>query len=139
MKKLAMIAAIAVFAIPALFDLIRNFANPIGYYSEYPSRLLWVAAIAITAGLVAWSYYKLPPRAQEHARTISLVMAASVATAALGYFIYAFFSLASIVARHGGSFWSPLSMVLPVLLMSLAVSGFCWAAIWRVWRKGVSR
>lgn len=141
MKKLAIIAATAAFGIFALLNLIHSLAtdDPIGYFSQNPSRLLLVAGIAITGGLITWGFYMLPSRAQQRARVLSLIAAASAATAACGYFVYAYCSLASIAAKHGGSFWSPLPMFLPVLVMLLVVAALCWIASWRICRQGAKR
>lgn len=53
MKKWGAIAAMVAFAVYAVLSLVHDFAanDPIGYFSEAPSRLLYVAEIAITG---AW-------------------------------------------------------------------------------------
>lgn len=141
MKKWGIIAAVAAFGIFAVLDVMHDFvdSNPIGYFSRDPSRLLYVAGIAVAGGLLTLGYYKLSLRTQRRVRMLSLGMAACAATAAFGYFVFAFFSLASIASKHGGSTWPVLSMLLPVLLVLCGMAAYCWFACWRVWRTGVSR
>ena len=140
MKKLGMITAVSALGVFAVLDLIRSFVvdDPIGYFRQEPSGLLYVAGIAVLGGLVVGGFYNLSARARRQAQIVGLGAVASGATAAVGYFVFLFFSLASTVFKHGVSFWSPLSMFLPVLFILLAVATCCWIACWRVWRKRTS-
>jgi hypothetical protein len=119
------------------YDFIAN--DPIGYFRQEPSRLLAVAGIAITGGLVTLGFYRLPPRAQRQVGMFGLAAAASAAAAAIGYFVFAFFSIAPIISRYGGSTRPLLLMLLPVWFMLLAISAGCGYACWRVWKSGVLR
>jgi hypothetical protein len=140
MKKRTAIAAIVAFAIFAAFDLVRDFVinDPLGYFSQQPKRLFYVAGMAITGGLVMQGFCKLPRRGQRYLRIFGLLTAASTTTAGLGYFASKFLTLASIISKNGGSIWRPLSMILPAFLMFCAIAVFCWVAFWRVWRVRVS-
>ena len=139
MKKWSIIAAITVFAIFAVADLVHDFVanDPIGYFSTEPRRLLYVAAIAIAGGLAALGFYWLSPRAQRRVRVFSWGAAASTMTAVVGYLVFCFLSLSSFIVESGG-----IIRVLEVLLLLLLFSGiaaYFWFEFRRVWNTGVIR
>ena len=129
-------AALAACAIFAVADIIHDFIanDPIGYFRQEPSGLLTVAGIAITGGLVTLGFCRLPPRTRRQVKMCGLAAVASAATAAIGYFVFALFSIAPIISRYGGSTRPLLLMLLPVLFMLLAISAGCGYACWRVWK-----
>ena len=141
MKTLTILAAVAAFAIFAVADLIHDFTanDPIGYFRQDPSRLLTVAGIAITGGLVALLFYRLPPRTQKQVKLLGWAAAATGCTAAVGYFGFISFSLGSLISRAGGSIRPLLLTVLPFLFLYAAVSAGCWYGCWRLWKSGVWR
>ena len=95
MKKLAVIIAVALFAIFAIADIVHDLAinDPVHYFSEQPHQLLVVAAIAITGGLVAFIFYRLSPHYRRRVKLITLGSAASFVTACGVYFGYQFLRL----------------------------------------------
>lgn len=70
-------------------------------------------------------FYKLPPRVRWRARIFGVGVAASAATATVGYFGFAFFSFGSLISEHGGSIWPLAKMLLPILLVFSAGAAYC--------------
>jgi hypothetical protein len=140
-KKLGIIAGVIAFAIFAVAELVHDFlaGDPVEYFRREPSRLLYVAAIAIAGGLLTLSFQKLPPRAKRLARNWGLGAAATVTTAGVGFFTYILFSLASMISKFGGSIWSAVAMCLPTILLWTAITAYCWFTCWRLWKKESAR
>jgi hypothetical protein len=138
MRKWSVIAAVTVFAIFAVADLVHDFVanDPIGYFSAEPHRLLYVAATAIAGGLAALEFNRLSPRVQRHASVFGWGAAASTMTAVVGYEGFRFLSLFSFIVESAGTI-----RILEVLLLLLLLSGiaaYFWHEFRRVWRTGVS-
>ncbi|MBI3878276.1 MAG: hypothetical protein HY300_20330 [Verrucomicrobia bacterium] len=136
MKRRSIIIAAALFATWLVVDTVREFfANEtIHYFSSEPHRLLYVAAIAVAGGFVALGFSRLSPHTQRHVRVFAWGAAASTLTAFIGYFVFRFASLSSLVIKSGSSPW----VVLALLLFS-TIAAYLWFECYRAWKTGVSR
>jgi hypothetical protein len=134
MKKLGVIILFVAFAIFAVVDTIHDFRtnDPIHYFSEQPLRLLLVAAIAITGGLVTFVFFRLSPSWQRRAKLLALGLAASFLAAFTGYMLFvlarclSFFGIAN----------SPLYFILMPVYFGI-IDALLWYIFYRVYRKRV--
>jgi len=88
MKRVSVIVAVTLYAVFAIADVIYNFiANDTAhYFGEQPHRLLFVAAIGIGGGLIAFLFYRLSPRLRRGVKLFTLGSAASLVTLCGIYF-----------------------------------------------------
>ena len=132
MKKLCVIILFIAFAIFAVVDTIHDFRtnDPIDYFSQQPSRLLFVAAIAIAGGLAMFAFYRLSPSWQRRMKFLALGLAASFLAAFTGYMLYvlvrslSFFGIAK----------SPLYFILIPMCFG-AIDALLWYEFYRVSKK----
>ncbi|MGA2854058.1 MAG: hypothetical protein ABSE90_08015 [Verrucomicrobiota bacterium] len=134
MKKLGIIILFIAFAIYAVVDTIHEFRtnDPIHYFSEQPSRLLLVMAIAIFSGLAVFVFFRLSPLWQHRATLLALGLAASFLAAFTGYQLY-------VVARCLSFFGianSPLYFLLIPVCFG-AIDALLWYGFYRVSKKRV--
>jgi hypothetical protein len=134
MKKLGVIILFIAFAIYVVVDTIHEFRtnDPIHYFSEQPSRLLLVMAIAIAGGLAVFIFYRLSPLWQRRMKLLALGLAASFLVAFTGYMLYvlarclSFFGIAS----------SPLYFILMPVCFGI-IDTLLWYEFYRVYKKRV--
>jgi hypothetical protein len=90
MKRWVGILALALFAIFAAGDLVRDFITnePIRYFAVQPLRLFWVVAIAVGGGIITLVFLRLPPRMQRKVKFFAIGSAASCCTIMAGYLLY---------------------------------------------------
>lgn len=114
MKKWSIIIAAALVATLLVLDTVREFlANEtIHYFSSEPHRLHYVTTIAIAGGFAALGFTRLSPPAQRHVGVFAWGAAASTLTAFVGFFVFRFVSLSSLVIESGGSAWVVLALFL---------------------------
>jgi hypothetical protein len=132
MKKWSTIAAVVVFAIFAVADLVHDFVtnDPIGYFSTEPRRLLYVAGIAITGGLVALMFSRFSRQAKRRVRLFGWGAGASFLTAFCGYLLYQSVSLSPMIVANSGAGWLVL---VPLLFASIAA--YLWFEFFRAWKR----
>ena len=129
MKRFAVMFLIVCFVIFALMDSIHDLAttNPISFFSEKPARLLLVAAIAISGGLIVFVFYRLPSRWQHRVTLIALASAAIGCTAFLCSLVYTWIQ----ISRIAGTLVFPTS----VMAGPLIAVGLLWFLFYRVLKK----
>ena len=116
------IVLVALFAILELVVLVHDFItnDPVHYFAEQPGRLLLVAAIAITGGLVVFLFNCLSPGSKRSVKLFALGSVASCLTMFLGVFLLEFTRLWSVIGPLDGS-WAfilvPLCLGLLVVLL----------------------
>ncbi|MEO6183408.1 MAG: hypothetical protein ABIP71_09965, partial [Verrucomicrobiota bacterium] len=95
MKRWSIIVATAAIAVWLILDTMRDFSanETLQYFSSQPHRFLYVAAIGVIGGLIAYVLYRLSPRAQRHVSVISWGVVASTVTAFATYFVFCFVSI----------------------------------------------
>jgi|SRR5665213_1108722 len=132
MKKLGVIILFVAFAIYAVLDTIHDFRtnDPIQYFSQQPSSLLWVAAIAIVGGLVAFVFFRLSPLWQRRAELLALGLAASFLAAFTGYMLYVLARCLSFF----GIFYCPLYFIFIPVCFGI-IDALLWYIFYRVYRK----
>lgn len=135
MKKWAPLSVVALVVICALADMIREFyANDtLNYFTSAPSRLLYVAAIAIVGGLLVLVFSRLSRQAQRRVRVIGWGTAASLLTAFCGYAIYQSVSLSPVIRANSGAGW-----LLLVPLMLGAIAAYLWFQFFRAGKTRVT-
>jgi hypothetical protein len=134
MKKLGLIILLAAFAIFAVVDSIREFRtnDPIHYFSEQPLRLLLVAAIAVTGGMVTFVFLRLSPSWQRGAKLLALGLAGSVLVAFTCDMVYISARLISFAGIANTSFY----FILPPLYYGI-LDAFIWYLFYRVYKKRI--
>ena len=90
MRKLAVICGLALFAIFAVGDFVRDFiaSEPIRYFAVQPLRWLLVAAIAVGGGLIWLIFSRLSPQLQRKVELCAIASAASCLTAIGVWLLY---------------------------------------------------
>ena len=126
-----MVAPVIVIILVGL--LVHDFitSDAIHYFGEQPRQLIWVAVIAITGGLVALAYYRLPPPWRDRVNVCALGIEAAFFTALTGFAVYYIVHWSS----HSDSAATLFAWV--VLLFSGSIAGFLWVRLWRRLRKRV--
>ena len=82
--------AVSLYAVFAIADIIYDFItnDTVHYFGEQPHRLLFVPAIGIGGGLVAFLFYRLSPHWRRGVKLFTLGSAASFMTLGGIYFGY---------------------------------------------------
>jgi hypothetical protein len=134
MKRLLGIIFVVAFTIFAIADIIHDFiaSDGVYYFSAQPHRLLLVALIGITGGLVAFSFSALSPHLQRRAKLVALASGGSFVMLAGGYFSY---RVASLPAQIDSSL--PWHMPWLLLLSIIAIAGLLWFEFYQVFRSRV--
>ena len=129
MRKVGVIVVVTLFAIFSIADIVRDFIanDPVHYFSEQPSQLLVVAAIAIVGGLVVLFFYRLSPHWQRRVKLFTLGSAASFVTVCGVYFGYEFARL---------SFFSGYTLTLAFLGIG-AIASLLWFEFYQIFRSRV--
>ena len=124
---------VVAFTIFAIADIIHDFiaSDGVHYFAEQPHRLLLVALIGITGGLVAFGFSALSPHSQRRAKLVALASGGSFVMLAGGYFSYRVASLPPQIDFISLP-WHMRSWLL--LLSIIAIAGLLWFEFYQVFR-----
>lgn len=133
MKKWIIILALGFVGVWVITSTVRDAVDAIRYFSSQPHELFYVAAIAITGGLAALGFDRLPPRTKQHFRIFAWGAAASILTGFAGLFGFIFIRLSSFIGESCGT-----ALVLFVSLILSGIAAYLWFVFYRALKTGVS-
>jgi hypothetical protein len=134
MKRWGAKAAIMLFTVFAIADLVRDFisSDPVHYFAAQPFQLVVVAAIAIIGGFMALAFDQLSPR-KKHSLKLSALASAIVCLALFaGYFTLEFVRIPPqqrAAFGMNGFIAVPICALVGILVLFLE--------FYQIWKKGL--
>ena len=135
MKKLSLILGLVLVTGLMIHDAYEFVVTDQGlrYYLSEPKRLLYVLALALAGGMVAWVISRLSPQAQRGLKLSALGLFALALTTFLGLFVFYSIRLSDAITS------SAIGWVVAALAMFGGLATVFWCEFWRVWKTGSTK
>lgn len=138
MKRLSILFAVTAVAVWFTVDAVRElFSNETRqYFAAEPRRLLYVATVGVSGGLLMLGFNRLGSRVQRNVRVVTWGATASASTAFVVYFWFCFASLFTFIVESGGGF---IIQLVFVWLLYCGIIVYLWFEFYRALKAKVSQ